>query len=550
MLNKQENLKISESEIFLQIGKKRKLYESKVNSFLIDLNVSNSSKVWWAYNFTARNPVTSKLFEKLIIVLAIIDITESNKLKQINFNKLSAGQSSIINQYFGYKPKYYLKSFHYFFLKNILFEYIKILYLLIEIFFRFFKIKNKKRTTNILLFSYIDNIKRNDRDSYFGNLLNKIREDYPEKKVSYLFYLYRPFIKMKKCLNREKADYSFIFNHLHFIDYLWSFIQVINGYFFSIKDSKISLNNKNIFFKEILKETMKKELSKGYINNLLVYRASKRIRNIPKLETLIYPFENKSLEKLINLGFNNKIKTVGYQHSSITPRHFNFILNDEEMNLVHLPDKVVTLGEVTKRWLIEKCNFPPSKIIQGVALKNFFLKPMIKKTFSPEKVKLLFVFSSSNYEIIKSIEILKKILINYSFNCRFRFHINFPMEKLSNKDKRWIKSNINLVEKNTLNDDLKWTDITVYISSTVALEALFCGIPVIRLNIDKFNSDPLLNEKIPFKWTANSSSDLVNSIYEISYLSNEERNERSLKGQNFASSYMIPFKFLKTEIFL
>ena len=550
MLNKQENLKISESEIFLQIGKKRKLYESKVNSFLIDLNVSNSSKVWWAYNFTARNPVTSKLFEKLIIVLAIIDITESNKLKQINFNKLSAGQSSIINQYFGYKPKYYLKSFHYFFLKNILFEYIKILYLLIEIFFRFFKIKNKKRTTNILLFSYIDNIKRNDRDSYFGNLLNKIREDYPEKKVSYLFYLYRPFIKMKKCLNREKADYSFIFNHLHFIDYLWSFIQVINGYFFSIKDSKISLNNKNIFFKEILKETMKKELSKGYINNLLVYRASKRIRNIPKLETLIYPFENKSLEKLINLGFNNKIKTVGYQHSSITPRHFNFILNDEEMNLVHLPDKVVTLGEVTKRWLIEKCNFPPSKIIQGVALKNFFLKPMIKKTFSPEKVKLLFVFSSSNYEIIKSIEILKKILINYSFNCRFRFHINFPMEKLSNKDKRWIKSNINLVEKNTLNDDLKWTDITVYISSTVALESLFCGIPVIRLNIDKFNSDPLLNEKIPFKWTANSSSDLVNSIYEISYLSNEERNERSLKGQNFASSYMIPFKFLKTEIFL
>tara|TARA_B100001175_G_C19270826_1_gene524098 strand:- start:335 stop:709 length:375 start_codon:yes stop_codon:yes gene_type:complete len=124
------------------------------------------------------------------------------------------------------------------------------------------------------------------------------------------------------------------------------------------------------------------------------------------------------------------------------------------------------------------------------------------------------------------------------------------MEKLSNKDKRWIKSNINLVEKNTLNDDLKWTDITVYISSTVALESLFCGIPVIRLNIDKFNSDPLLNEKIPFKWTANSSSDLVNSIYEISYLSNEERNERSLKGQNFASSYMIPFKFLKTEIFL
>ena len=101
-----------------------------------------------------------------------------------------------------------------------------------------------------------------------------------------------------------------------------------------------------------------------------------------------------------------------------------------------------------------------------------------------------------------------------------------------------------------MNEDLKWTDITIYISSTVALESLFCGIPVIRLDIDKYNSDPLLNEKIPFKWNANSARDLINSIYEISYLSDKERNERSIKGQNFASSYMIPDKFLKTEIFL
>ena len=59
-----------------------------------------------------------------------------------------------------------------------------------------------------------------------------------------------------------------------------------------------------------------------------------------------------------------------------------------------------------------------------------------------------------------------------------------------------------------------------------------------------------MNEKIPFKWNANSARDLINSIYEISYLSDKERNERSIKGQNFASSYMIPDKFLKTEIFL
>ena len=46
--------------------------------------------------------------------------------------------------------------------------------------------------------------------------------------------------------------------------------------------------------------------------------------------------------------------------------------------------------------------------------------------------------------------------------------INFPLERLGMKYQSWINSNINLVEKSTLNEDLKWTDITIYISSTVA----------------------------------------------------------------------------------
>ena len=355
---------------------------------------------------------------------------------------------------------------------------------------------------------------------------------------------------MKRCLSNEKANYSFIFNHLNLIDYIWTFVHTININFLKIKGVKFIYRDKIISLKEILKENMKSELSKGYFNNLLVFRASKRLRNTPELETIIYPFENKSLEKLINIGLSDKIKTVGYQHSSLTPRHFSFVMNDDEINITPLPHKVITLGEITKRWLIKKCNFPSNKVIKGVALRQSKINPIFKKTFSSKKAKLLFVFSSSTYEITKSIEVLKNISIKYNFKYRFRFHINFPIERLSMKHQRWIKSNTNVAEKNTLIEDLKWTDITIYISSTVALESLFCGIPVIRLDIDKYNSDPLLNEKIPFKWNANSARDLINSIYEISYLSDKERNERSLKGQNFASSYMIPDKFLKTEIFL
>ena len=548
-LNEQKNIEITQEEIFLFIKKNRKFYENKVNLYLSKINISNASPLWWAFNFTSKNPLNSNFFEKLMVSLALIDIYKNSK-KKINYNNLSYGQISIINQYFNQKKQNFLKLLRYFFFNNIFFQYLKIIYLLFEIFFCFLNNKFKINGANVLLFSYIDNVERKNRDSYFGNLLNKIKEDYPKKKVSYLFYLYKPFFKMKKCLIHEKANYSFIFNHLNLIDYILTFIDIVSINFLKIKGTKYIYRDKTISLKELIKENMKSELSKGYLNNLLVFRASKRLKNIPELETIIYPFENKPLEKLINIGLGDKIKTVGYQHSSLTPRHFSFIMNDDELKITPLPHKVITLGDITKKWLIKKCNFPSNKVIKGVALRQGKINTIIKKTFSSKNAKLLFVFSSSNYEIIKTIEILKNISVKYNFNYRFRFHINFPLERLGMKYQRWINSNINSLEKSTLNDDLKWTDITVYISSTVALESLFCGIPVIRLDIDKFNSDPLLNESIPFKWTANSASDLINSICEISYLSDKERNERSTKGQNFASSYMMPDKFLKTEIFL
>ena len=66
------------------------------------------------------------------------------------------------------------------------------------------------------------------------------------------------------------------------------------------------------------------------------------------LEKIIYPFENKSLEKLLLLGLPKKIRTIGYQHSSITPMHLSFQLSKKEIYKMPLPDKIVTVGKVTQ----------------------------------------------------------------------------------------------------------------------------------------------------------------------------------------------------------
>ena len=59
---------------------------------------------------------------------------------------------------------------------------------------------------------------------------------------------------MKKCLIHEKANYSFIFNHLNLIDYIRTFIDIININFLKIKGTKFIYRNKTISLKELIKE--------------------------------------------------------------------------------------------------------------------------------------------------------------------------------------------------------------------------------------------------------------------------------------------------------
>ena len=121
LLNKEKKGEITEEEIFLCIKKNRKFYEKNINFYLSKINISNATPIWWAFNFTSKNPLNSNFFEKLMIALALIDIHKKNSKKKINYNNLTYGQRSIINQYFNTKRQYFVKSLYNFFFNNIFF---------------------------------------------------------------------------------------------------------------------------------------------------------------------------------------------------------------------------------------------------------------------------------------------------------------------------------------------------------------------------------------------------------------------------------------------
>ena len=119
------------------------------------------------------------------------------------------------------------------------------------------------------------------------------------------------------------------------------------------------------------------------------------------------PFENKSLEKN-DLFLDDTIKTIGYQHSSISNRHFSLILNSKESKIVPLPNKIITTGYITRDWLISK-NIP-KHVSVGKSSRNANFQYLEKKIENHNKIKLFFPFSSSYNEIYDTIHFLKKFM--------------------------------------------------------------------------------------------------------------------------------------------
>ena len=92
----------------------------------------------------------------------------------------------------------------------------------------------------------------------------------------------------------------------------------------------------------------------------------------------------------------------------------------------------------------------------------------------------------------------------------------------------------------SLSHDFEWADVVVYVSSTVGMEAVLRGIPVIYLDLgEPVDTDSIFACK-EFKWTAYDPGDLMNIIKHIDSLSDDAYGEAQKQGCRYALSYLEP----------
>lgn len=249
--------------------------------------------------------------------------------------------------------------------------------------------------------------------------------------------------------------------------------------------------------------------------------------------TLAYPFENRSWEKTLLKAARAQgaIRCVGYQHSSITPRHLAFSSAAGLCGLDDLPDTIVTCGEVTADLLRAEIPQARSLVRVGAALRarRLSVPPPVRGVLAP--------ISSSRAEAWEMLRLLHEAAKLFDQPVIVRTHPTIPVDDLYAQFD-W-PTHVRLSRGRALAQDFAETGTVVYSSSTVALEGLLYGRLPIHLDIGDIPSGDPMHGAHAFIFRASGASGLTDALARLDAMETSAIDALRDEGRAYAERYLI-----------
>jgi hypothetical protein len=261
-----------------------------------------------------------------------------------------------------------------------------------------------------------------------------------------------------------------------------------------------------------------------------------------RVHTFTTTYENNPWEKICFLSlkeYSPSTKTIGYQHAVISRASANMYISKEEMPFVPIPDKVVTTGDITKSMLEKYGSYPKNSIKSSCALRHEYIYELKRKNFT-RSCKIL-VALEGVYECYKLVNFVFNALsgTNY-FQVIIRTHPARPFDKI--KDDLCFDinchANFSVSNQTSLKDDLSGVDILMYWGSTVSMEALMMGIPVIHVSLDDIVTVDPLFDCCHLKWAVKNVEKLRSVIADIYNLSEHDYLSQYNNARSYIERYL------------
>jgi hypothetical protein len=220
-------------------------------------------------------------------------------------------------------------------------------------------------------------------------------------------------------------------------------------------------------------------------------------------------------------------------------------LHPQEKGMIPLPDKILTTGKIPKFFLERYGSFPKEQIKVGCGLRfeylqNLFLLKCRKE--SKHNFVLLVAFGGSGEEIPLLNYALGQASLNKDVIFRMRTHPTFSWDKLLllKKSDITLPENVITSTYSEVLEDLESCDAVLYWGTTVALESLMVGKPIIHFDReDLLNYDPLF-EFTDFKWQVQQNDSLQTIIQDIQAMPETLYHKNQQQGRKYIKEYFYP----------
>jgi hypothetical protein len=528
-------------------------FEIEYSSLIGRINAERAyDKFWWALNLTNKNPITTPLCSKVyyaVLISRLINsfnaewlvVIDSDREVFCQVERLGADVDII---YAGARSglkdltrKISLFSIFYRALLAIAQKIIATLYAPPG------KIEKEKERVVIMSLLYGPAFKEGRyQDIYFGSFVEYLKKS--GKDILSLVWVFESYPGMLKKARLIGKEY-----HIYAREYFISTKEIVSALFMSLRKYFTPLEPigpcmiKDVDVSYLVQHYVRREYtSSRFFGNLLSYFAAKGLSRSVRIERFYYPFENRAFEKMMVLALREyapSTRIIGYQHASLSSRHTNFFLTKEEAAATPLPDVLLTMGGVTKDILKNRGNFPEKILRSGCALRQSGFSGRLKN--KPVKITRLFIALATGIdEYVKALSFLSEALGERPpYEIWIRPHPVFSLDEaimMAGKPAfAFMKA-----DKQSLEDCFAWADVVLYVHSTISLEAMARGIPVINIGIDEpLDPDPLFDFD-DFKWRAGSPGDLLGIIDGISQLDENEFLARQKAGEAYVNRYMKP----------
>ena len=236
-----------------------------------------------------------------------------------------------------------------------------------------------------------------------------------------------------------------------------------------------------------------------------------------------------------------EIKTFGYQHTVVPQASVNMFTSKLEQDIIPKPDVVLTVGKIPKDIIhrYETCKTSAVEVSCGLRFGYLFgHAPSSRRKMG----HILLALEGLPQVVQMTNYVLNQWDSRNGWQLRIRTHPVLPLDHFAgqlNKDPRQMPG-VEVSQETSLQEDLLWADMVIYWGSTVALEAVSMGKPVIHYDTGSLLSYDPLFELAYFKWVVGHGMPLKSIIDQIYSLSESEYEKQRQAAADYIAAYFYP----------